>query len=88
VFSGSHDRQFHAYDSATGQLLWHTTLNSSPSSSPVTYDAAGEQYVAVVAGGGSALDAAGNTLAPEIADPTGTTTLWVFKLRSAGTPPD
>jgi len=88
VFSGSHDREFHAYDSATGRLLWHTTLNSSPSSSPVTYDAAGEQYVAVVAGGGSALDAAGNTLTPEIADPTGTTTLWVFKLRSAGTPRD
>jgi alcohol dehydrogenase (cytochrome c) len=84
VFSGSHDRQFHAYDSATGQLLWHTTLNSSPSSSPVTYDAEGQQYVAVVAGGGSALDAAGNTLAPEIADPNGTTTLWVFKLRAAG----
>ena len=86
VFSGSHDREFHAYDSATGQLLWHTSLNSAPSSSPVTYDAGGEQYVALVAGGGSALDGAGETLTPEIADPTGTTTLWVFKLRSARAP--
>ncbi len=83
VFSGSHDREFHAYDSATGQLLWHTTLNSVPASSPVTYDASGEQYVAVVAGGGTALDGAGDTLAPEIAAPTGTTTLWVFKLRGS-----
>ncbi len=78
--------EFHAYDSATGKLLWHTTLNSAPSSSPVTYDADGEQYVAVVAGGGTALDSAGDTLTPEIAAPTGTTTLWVFKLRGAGTP--
>ncbi|HEX4051521.1 MAG TPA: PQQ-binding-like beta-propeller repeat protein [Steroidobacteraceae bacterium] len=84
VFSGSHDREFHAYDSATGRLLWHTALNSAPSSSPVTYDAGGVQYVAVVAGGGSVLDSTGDTITPEIADPTGTTTLWVFKLRGAG----
>ena len=83
VFSGSHDRDFHAYDAASGQLLWHTTLNSPPCSSPVTYDADGAQYVAVVAGGGTALESAGDTLTPEIAAPTGTTTLWVFKLRSA-----
>jgi len=84
VFSGSHDREFHAYDSATGQLLWHTALNSAPSASPVTYDAGGVQYVAVVAGGGSVLDSTGNTMTPEIADPAGTTTLWVFKLRGSG----
>ena len=83
IFSGSHDREFHAYASATGKLLWQTTLNSAPSSSPITYDAGGEQYVAVVAGGGSALDAVANSLTPEIADPSGSTTLWVFKLRNA-----
>jgi len=83
VFSGSHDREFHAYDSATGQLLWHTTLNSAPSCSPITYEAGGVQYVAVVAGGGSVLDSTGDTLTPEIADPAGTTTLWVFQLRGA-----
>ncbi len=83
IFSGSHDREFHAYDSATGKLLWQTGLNSAPSSSPVTYEAGGVQYVAVVAGGGSSLDSDGTVLTPEIADPTGTTTLWVFKLRGA-----
>ncbi|HWG77926.1 MAG TPA: PQQ-binding-like beta-propeller repeat protein [Steroidobacteraceae bacterium] len=83
VFGGSHDRDFAAYDSANGKLLWHTTLNSAPSSSPVTYDAAGVQYVAVVAGGGSVLDSTGTTMTPEIDDPTGTTTLWVFKLRGS-----
>ena len=84
VFGGSHDREFHAYDSKTGQLLWHTTLNSAPSSSPVTYEAGGVQYVAIVAGGGSVLDSSGDTLTPEIADPSGTTTLWVFKLHGTG----
>ncbi|MGH8142736.1 MAG: PQQ-binding-like beta-propeller repeat protein [Steroidobacteraceae bacterium] len=87
IFSGSHDREFHAYDSATGKLLWQIGLNSAPSSSPVTYDAGGEQYVAVVAGGGSDLDTAGGALTPEIADPTGTTTLWVFKLHNAAPAP-
>jgi alcohol dehydrogenase (cytochrome c) len=83
IFSGSHDREFHAYDSATGKLLWQTSLTSSPSSSPVTYAVGGVQYVAVVAGGGSNLDSVGSTLTPEIDDPTGTTSLWVFKLRGA-----
>ncbi|MGH7071709.1 MAG: PQQ-binding-like beta-propeller repeat protein, partial [Acetobacteraceae bacterium] len=83
VFSGSHDREFHAYDAATGKLLWQAGLNSAPSSSPVTYSAGGVQYVAVVAGGGGALDAGVGALAPEVTDPGGSTTLWVFKLRNA-----
>ncbi|MGH8142735.1 MAG: PQQ-binding-like beta-propeller repeat protein [Steroidobacteraceae bacterium] len=83
VFSGSHDREFHAYDSATGKLLWQAGLNAAPSSSPVTYSSDGVQYVAVVAGGGGPLDAGAGALTPEIDDPAGSTTLWVFKLRSA-----
>ena len=79
IFSGSHDREFHAYASATGKLLWQTTLNSAPSSSPITYEAGGEQYLAVVAGSGSAMDAFSSALTPEIDDPSGSTTLWVFK---------
>jgi len=83
IFSGSHDRRFHAYASATGKLLWQTTLNSAPSASPVTYAAGGEQYVAVVAGGGSSMDAFASALTPEIANTNGSTTLWVFNLRNA-----
>ncbi|MGH8207777.1 MAG: PQQ-binding-like beta-propeller repeat protein [Steroidobacteraceae bacterium] len=83
IFSGSHDRKFHAYDSATGKLLWQTTLNSAPSASPVTYAAGGEQYVAVVAGGGSSMDAFSSALTPEITNANGSTTLWVFKLSNA-----
>jgi alcohol dehydrogenase (cytochrome c) len=86
VFSGSHDREFHAYDGANGKLLWQAGLNAAPSSSPVTYSAEGVQFVAVVAGGGGPLDAGAGALTPEIDDPAGSTTLWVFKLRSAAAP--
>jgi len=80
VFNGSLDRRFHAYDEMTGKVLWEARLNASPSSSPVTYSVGGEQYVAVVTGGGGSFDAAGRGLTPEIDNPTGGTTVVVFKL--------
>jgi alcohol dehydrogenase (cytochrome c) len=80
VFSGARDRRFSAYDSATGEVLWHSVLNASPSSSPATYGVDGVQYVAVVTGGGGAFDAGSRSLTPEIVDPAAGTTLWVFKL--------
>ncbi len=81
VFVGSLDRFFSAYNATTGKLLWQTQLNAAPNSSPVTYSVQGEQYVAVVAGGGF-LSSASSRLTPEIDNPAGGTTLWVFKLPS------
>jgi alcohol dehydrogenase (cytochrome c) len=81
VFVGALDRFFSAYNATTGKLLWHTQLNAAPNSSPVTYSVQGEQYIAVVAGGGF-LSSASSRLTPEIDNPTGGTTLWVFKLPS------
>jgi alcohol dehydrogenase (cytochrome c) len=80
VFSGARDRQFRAYDAATGQVLWQAGLSASPSSSPATYSVDGVQYLVVVAGGGGAFDAGSRSLTPEIIDPAAGTTLWVFKL--------
>jgi alcohol dehydrogenase (cytochrome c) len=82
VFVGALDRFFSAYNAATGKLLWQTQLNAAPNSSPVTYSVQGEQYVAVVAGGGGPLSSGSSTLTPEIDNPAGGTTLWVFKLPS------
>jgi len=81
VFAGALDRFFSAYDAATGKLLWQTQLNAAPNSSPATYSVQGEQYVAVVAGAGF-LSSASSSLTPEIDNPPGGTTLWVFKLPS------
>jgi alcohol dehydrogenase (cytochrome c) len=80
VFSGARDRRFRAYDAANGKVLWQARLNAVPSSSPVTYGVKGEQYVAVVTGGGGPFDAGTSGLAPEISSPAGGTVLWVFKL--------
>jgi alcohol dehydrogenase (cytochrome c) len=81
TFVASLDRSFTAYDAATGKQLWQTELNSVGNSSPVTYSVGGEQYVAIVAGGGGPLSA-GSGLTPEIISPSAGTTLWVFKLPS------
>ena len=84
VFSGSQNREFTAYDSATGKALWEVGLNATPSSYPITYAIDGKQYVAVVSGGGGPLDASGASLAPEFDSPAGGTTLWIFKLSDTG----
>lgn len=81
VFAGSRDRRFRAFDAASGKILWQRTLNAALSSTPVTYSADGQQYVAVVAGNGGPV--AWPQLTPEIANPAGGTTLWVFRLPNA-----
>jgi alcohol dehydrogenase (cytochrome c) len=80
IFSGSRDRLFQALDDRTGEVLWETRLNASPSSFPITFTVNGEQYVAIVAGGGGPLDSTGVFSAPEILNPAEGITLCVFKL--------
>ncbi len=86
VFTGDRDRWFRALDQASGKVLWETRLSASPNASPVTYSVGGEQYVAVVAGGGGPFDGGTGALATEITNPPGGTTLYVFKLPRAARP--
>ncbi|MGB9067660.1 MAG: PQQ-binding-like beta-propeller repeat protein [Candidatus Acidiferrales bacterium] len=81
TFVASLDRSFTAYDASTGKQLWQTELNAVGNASPVTYSVRGQEYVAVVAGGGGPLSS-GSGLTPEISSPAAGTTLWVFKLPS------
>jgi alcohol dehydrogenase (cytochrome c) len=83
VFSGTFERQFRALDAATGDILWQMPLNAPPNASPITYEVAGTQYVAIAAGGGGPIDGATSNLTPEIYNPPATPTLWVFKLAPA-----
>ena len=57
VFIGAtnYDRKFRAFDKATGELLWETTLPFAGNATPVTYMIDGRQYVAIAAGGGKDL---------------------------------
>jgi alcohol dehydrogenase (cytochrome c) len=80
LFNGDLDRYFYAYDQATGAVLWRTRLNAAPESSPVTYAVNGRQYIAVVAGGGSAFGAGSRGLVPELLSPAAGVTLVVFEL--------
>lgn len=83
VFGGFYDRQFIAFDSGTGKMLWSVRLNDAASASPITYTAGGRQYVAVLAGDPGLISSVIGNFAPEIRRPTGrSTTLWVFELSS------
>ncbi|MGH9687706.1 MAG: PQQ-binding-like beta-propeller repeat protein [Candidatus Acidiferrales bacterium] len=84
LFSGAQNREFFARNAATGKVLWQAGLNATPSSYPIAYAAGGKEYIAVVSGGGSPLDGGGTSLAPELANPPGGTTLWIFALPSVG----
>jgi alcohol dehydrogenase (cytochrome c) len=83
VFNGDLDRYVTAYDQDSGAVLWRTRLNAAPESSPITYSVAGRQYLAVVAGGGSAFGANGRGLVPELMSAAAGVTLFVFELPQA-----
>jgi quinoprotein glucose dehydrogenase len=46
------DKKFHAYDKATGKLLWETTLPFAGNATAASYAINGRQYVVIAAGGG------------------------------------
>lgn len=53
LFCGEGDGKFKAYDSKTGQTLWHYQSEYGVNAPPITYQVNGEQYIAVVSGGNS-----------------------------------
>jgi alcohol dehydrogenase (cytochrome c) len=63
VFSGgTNDRRIHAFDAATGKLLWEYQTNSGIVAPPSTFAVAGKQYLAVHAGWGGDPRGMQNTL--------------------------
>ena len=48
----SFDNKFHAYDKATGQLLWEAQLPAGGNATPSIYEAAGREFVVIACGGG------------------------------------
>jgi quinoprotein glucose dehydrogenase len=57
VFIGASDfdKKFRAFDKATGELLWETTLPFGGNATPATYGVNGRQFVVIAAGGGKDL---------------------------------
>jgi quinoprotein glucose dehydrogenase len=53
VFIGATlDRAVRAYDLETGRELWKAVLPAGARATPMTYEAAGRQYIVISAGGG------------------------------------
>jgi alcohol dehydrogenase (cytochrome c) len=86
VFSGgTNDRKFHAFDAATGKLLWEYPTNSGITGQPSSFMIDGKQYIAVLSGWGvdaRAMQARLNRLMPgnypEV--PEGGA-VWVFAIK-------
>ena len=51
----NYDKKFHAFDKATGKLLWESMLPYAGNATPITYQQRGRQYVVIAAGGGKDL---------------------------------
>lgn len=53
VFIGAAmDERFHAFDKATGKLLWKFQMEAGGYATPATFEVKGRQYVVIAAGGG------------------------------------
>ncbi len=77
TFIGDLDRKFKAFDTLNGDLLWETTLNSAVHGYPISFGIDGKQYIAVTTGMG-VFRALTSNLSPEIYQPEGGNTIYVF----------
>jgi alcohol dehydrogenase (cytochrome c) len=85
VFSGgTSDRKLHAFDAATGKLLWEFPMNSGALAPPSSFSVDGKQYVAVETGWGGdsrGMQATLNNLFPgEYPEVPEGGAVWVFAL--------
>jgi alcohol dehydrogenase (cytochrome c) len=80
VFTGTPEGYFKAYDAKTGKELWKFQTGSGITSSPVTWEQDGEQYIAVVNGWGGAVPLWGGEVAKKHAKINQGGSLWVFKV--------
>ena len=81
LFTGWMDRQFVAYDQATGEELWRTGVTGVPNASAITYAIGGKQYVAMVTGAGNPLSTGIPDVIPETQMPSvNSSSVYVFAL--------
>ena len=50
LFTGARSGYFQALDARTGELLWKASLGAQIVNGPMSYEVAGTQYVAIIAG--------------------------------------
>jgi alcohol dehydrogenase (cytochrome c) len=70
VFAGgTPDQNFHAFDAATGKLLWEYKTSSGVEGPPASFEVDGKQYIAVLTGWGADANGAGPTVARLLGEP-------------------
>ncbi len=79
IFGGDVGGKFRAFDAATGKVLWETDLGAQVTGHPITFAAAGKQYVAVSTGR-SNLTGSLARLTPEAVPDDSPNKLFVFAL--------
>jgi PQQ-dependent dehydrogenase (methanol/ethanol family) len=70
VFQMAGDGNLQAYNASSGSLLWQFQTGDLGGSPPISFENAGEQYIATVVGGNLWAFKVGGTLAPRPAPPT------------------
>jgi alcohol dehydrogenase (cytochrome c) len=86
VFSGgTNDRKLHAFDAATGKLVWEFPTNSGITGPPMSFMIDGKQYIAVLSGWGvdaRAMQARLNRLMPgDYPEVPEGGAVWVFAVK-------
>ena len=79
VFTGLADGTFVAYDDTSLAPLWKINVGTGFNAPPITFEAGGKQYVAILSGL-SVITKGRLTLTPELRDMRNQTMLWVFAL--------
>jgi alcohol dehydrogenase (cytochrome c) len=79
VFTGYTDGTFTAYDDTTYEQLWKFNVGSGFNAPPMSFEAGGKQYVAILSGL-SPIAKARHAFTPELRELRNQTVLWVFGL--------
>jgi PQQ-dependent dehydrogenase (methanol/ethanol family) len=87
VFQGEAMGHFAAFDARTGAKLWSVETGTGILAPPITYEAGGEQYVAIEVGWGGAFGLAAGELARDAHIATNAPRIFAFKLDGKGTMP-
>jgi mono/diheme cytochrome c family protein len=80
VFQGTYAGEFAAYAADTGKKLWSFDAQAPIIAAPSTFEVGGEQYVAVLVGGGGAYALSPGIVSLKSGKPRPLTRLLVFKL--------
>lgn len=52
IAATSYDKKLHAFDKATGKLLWETELPAAGNATPAVYEVNGKEFLVIASGGG------------------------------------